>query len=115
MVASIRCEVVQSIDSSGTLNIFVICLDRAGSEHNIIDRVFGLALARAVYDAKTKLEYGEIDVVVVCSAKKGSFMAGGDILTEMKFVGVQGSQRSVCSLYLNERTCMLYAYVEALK
>ena len=93
-VPAVHCEVVQAIESSGTINVFVICLDRVGHEQNIIDRGFALQLACALKQARQKAVIGEIDLVVVCSAKKGSFLAGADLLTELKYVGAQGSQRS---------------------
>ena len=90
----IHCEVIQALEATGTINIFVICLDKPDSEHNIIDRELGLALARAVYLAREKADKGELDVLVLCSAKKRSFLAGADIEHElMQFVGVQGSYR----------------------
>lgn len=89
----IHCEVIQALDNKGSLNLLVLCMDRPGLEHNIIDRRFALELARVVGGAKEKVEAGEVDLVVVCSAKKGSFMAGADIETELKFVGLGGHKK----------------------
>ncbi len=86
----VHSEVIQALDNRGSLNVLVLCMDRPGAEHNIIDRRFALELANAVYGAREKVEAGEVDVLVVCSAKRGSFMAGADIVTELKFIGVQG-------------------------
>ena len=91
--SSIHCEVVQAMDNLQPLNIFVMCMDRHDSQHNIIDSCFGLDLKRVVHLADRKALCGEIDLVVVCSAKRGSFMAGADILHELKFIGVEGAQR----------------------
>lgn len=93
MAPSVHCEVIQALESAGTVNVFVICLDKPDSVHNIIDKEFGLALARAVYLAWEKATNGELDVLVVCSAKDRSFLAGADIAHEMKYVGVAGANR----------------------
>ncbi len=94
--SQVHCEVIQALEDSGAVvNTFVICLDQPGREHNVIDRALGLQLARAVYLAAEKVEAGEIDLVVVCSGKKGSFVAGADIQSEMKYVGVEGEQKYV--------------------
>ena len=90
---SVHCEVIQALEGRGVLNIFVICLDRTNAAHNIIDRTFALELARAVYLAGEKAAKGETDMVVVCSAKQGSFMAGADIKYQLKFIGPAGAQR----------------------
>ena len=95
MASSIHCEVIQALEAAGTVNVFVICLDKPVSVHNTIDRELGLGLARAVCLAREKAAQGEIDVVVVCSAKEKSFLAGADILYELKMLGVEGSQRWV--------------------
>ena len=94
-VQVIHCEIIQAVERWGTVNVFVICLDREEGDHNIIDRNFGWQLAKAVLLALEKARKGEVDVVAVCSAKEGSFMAGADILHELKFVGVEGGQRYV--------------------
>ena len=90
---AVHCEVIQAVEDAGTINVFVICLDRAEGDHNIIDRELARQLGTAVHYAWKKARKGEIDVVVVCSAKKSSFMAGADILYELKFVGLEGAQR----------------------
>ena len=92
-LSTIHCEVVQALDNLQPLNVFVICMDRSGLKHNIIDDIFGLDLIRAVHLANKKALGGEIDVVVVCSAKNNSFMAGADILHELKFIGIEGACR----------------------
>ena len=92
-VQMIHCEIIQVVERWGTVNVFVICLDREEGDHNIIDRKFGLQLAKAGLQALEKARKGEVDVVAVCSAKEDSFMAGADILYELKFVGVEGGQR----------------------
>ncbi len=89
----VHCEVIQALEAAGTVNIFVICLDKADSAHNVIDKEFGLGMGRALFLAREKASKGELDVVVLCSAKKRSFLAGADILHELKFVGVEGSRR----------------------
>lgn len=95
LVPAVHCEVVQAVESYGTINVFVICLDRMGHEQNIIDLGFALQLACAVNHAKHQALDQDIHLVVICSAKKGNFMAGADILTELHFTGDDGSQRYV--------------------
>lgn len=90
---SIHCEVIQALEHGGTINIFVICLDKPGSEVNVIDKEFALSLARVLYHAKDKAESGELNLVVICSAKQGSFLAGADIEHELKFAGPSGALR----------------------
>lgn len=90
---TVHCEVIQALERGGTINIFVICLDKPNSEVNIIDKEFALSLARALYHAKDKAESGELNLVVVCSAKQGSFLAGADIDHELKFTGPSGTLR----------------------
>ena len=90
---AVHCEVIQAVEDAGTIKVFVICLDRAEGDHNIIDREFARQLATAVHHAWKKARKGEVDIVVVCSAKKGSFMAGADIPYELKFVGPEGGER----------------------
>ena len=91
----VHCEIIQALQGRGVVNVFVICLDRRGSEHNIIDRQFGLELTQAAYLAGEKAGSGEADVVVVCSAKERSFLAGADIEVELKFIGPEGTRRWV--------------------
>ena len=75
------------------VKVFVICMDKPGSDHNIIDEAFALDLARAVNCARVRAAGGEINAVVVCSAKKESFLVGADIEVEFKFVGELGFHR----------------------
>ena len=91
----VHCEIIQAVQGRGAVNVFVICLDKYGSEHNIIDRQFGLEFAQAVYLVREKAENGEADVVVLCSAKDRSFLAGADIEEELKFIGPDGTRRLV--------------------
>ena len=91
----VHCEIIQAVEGRGAVNIFVICLDRCGSEHNIIDRQFGLEFTQAVYLAGEKAGSGEADVLVLCSAKERSFLAGADIEEELKFIGPEGTRRWV--------------------
>ena len=91
--STIHCEVVQALDSLHPLNIFVMCMDRSDLQHNIIDNRFGLDLIQAVLLAEKKALCGEVDIVVLCSAKTDSFMAGADILHELKFIGIEGAYR----------------------
>ena len=94
-VPAVHCEVIQAVESHGTINVFVICLDRIGREQNIIDLGFGLQLACAINHARRLALDRDIHLVVLCSAKKGSFMAGADILSELRFIGEKGGERSV--------------------
>jgi enoyl-CoA hydratase/carnithine racemase len=89
MTAVMHCEVIQVVEEPWTANIFVICLDKPDSELNIIDMEFGIQLGRTLYLAKENADAGEIDLVVVCSAKE-SFVAGADILLQLKLIGVNG-------------------------
>ena len=91
-LSTVRYEVVQA-DDAECLNVFVICMDRPDVEHNIIDKQFGLDLVRTVHVAEKRALSGEIDTVIICSAKKESFMAGADILHELKFIGGKGAYR----------------------
>ncbi len=95
LVPAVHCEVIQAVESYGTVNVFVICLDRLGHDQNIIDLGFALQLACAVDHAKKQALDQDIHLVVICSAKSGSFMAGADILTELRFTGDSGSQRYI--------------------
>lgn len=92
----IHCEVIQAIEDTWTANIFVICLDKPGSEHNIIDYELGLQFARVLFAVREKVREGEVDLVVLCSAKHQSFMAGADIQFELRSVGTDGETRYVC-------------------
>ena len=94
-LSTVHYEVVQSFGDAES-NVFVICMDRPDLEHNIIDKQFGVDLVRAVHIAEKRALCGEIDTVIICSAKKGSFMAGADILHELKFIGSEGAYRYVC-------------------
>ena len=87
-------EVVNTAQHPEPRNVFVICFDREGSEHNVIDRPFALGLARALLKADQLAKEGRIDVVVMCSAKSTSFVAGADIKHELQLIGIQGSIRS---------------------
>ena len=86
-------EVIQALEGQGTINIFVICMDKPGVEHNVIDRQFATDLAKAVFLAREKAKEGEVDIVVLCSAKIRSFLAGAGIQTQMEFIGMAGMQR----------------------
>ena len=86
----IQCEVLQAVEYNWTANIFVICLDRPNSDLNILDMEFGEQLSCAVFTARDKALCKEIDLVVVCSGKENSFMAGADIPTQLKMIGVEG-------------------------
>lgn len=48
---------------------------------------------KAVFLARKKAKEGEVDIVVLCSAKIQSFLAGAGIQTQMEFVGMAGMQR----------------------
>lgn len=93
MATVLHCEIIQAVEDTWTANIFVICLDRRDSALNIIDRECGYQLGLALYLARQKVEAGEVDLLVVCSGKDKSFMAGADILTELKMVGIEGECR----------------------
>lgn len=47
-------------------------------------------LEQAMGVAREKVGAGEVDAVVICSAKDKSFMAGADIQTQLNFVGMKG-------------------------
>ena len=84
--------------------LFVICMNRPGADHNIIDKSFCLAFARIVLTAREKAVRGEVDAVVVCSAKQGSFMAGADIEHELlHYSGPGGEQRWAGGGVYNQR------------
>lgn len=85
------CHVVQLGVSERVVNLFVILLDRKGLEHNIVDMPFALELLQAVHRAHVLAARGDIDLVVVCSGKNKSFLAGADINHELKFVGSVGA------------------------
>lgn len=89
----IQCEIIQALEDTWTVNVFVICLDRPQSEHNIIDREFGYQFSRAIYVVREKVRAGEVDLLVICSAKDGSFMAGADIETQLKMIGSEGEYK----------------------
>lgn len=88
-------EVISTPVGAGAVNIFVICLDREGGEHNIIDRPFATGLARAVVQADRLAGRGLVDMVVLCSAKRGSFVAGADIKHQLLMIGEEGKLRYV--------------------
>ena len=90
-------EVISTPAGAGAVNIFVICLDREGGEHNIIDRPFATGLARAVVQADRLAGRGLVDMVVLCSAKRGSFVAGADIKHQLLMIGEEGKLRYVGS------------------
>ena len=75
------------------MRVFVICLNSPDSQHNIIDRNFALDLGTAVHTAQGLAATGDIDMVVVCSAKDGSFLAGADIKIELQYTGSRGILR----------------------
>jgi len=106
LVPAVYCEVIQAVESYGTVNVFVICLDREGREQNIIDLGFGLQLACAVNHAKRLADDQDIHLVVLCSAKTGSFLAGADINTELKLVGDKGAER-----YIKHSVTCIYMYM----
>ena len=80
----IHCEIIQVLEDTWSANIFVICMDRPGAEHNIIDHEFGEELARVVFLLWERVRRGEVDLVVLCSGKERSFMAGADVEFELK-------------------------------
>lgn len=90
MAAVLHCETIQVVEETWTANIFIVCLDKPGSELNIIDIEFGNQLGLALHLAREKAIAGEIDLLVVCSGKDKSFMAGADIMIELKVVGIEG-------------------------
>ena len=96
MTAVLHCETIQALEETWTANMFVICLDKPESELNTIDLEFGIQFGRALYLAKEKANVGEIDVLVVCSAKEESFVAGADILLQLKLIGIEGEYKLVC-------------------
>ena len=92
--ALVHCEIIQTLNDSGdTVNIFIICLNGAESQQNIIDRTFAIGLAQVVFHAREKVKAGEVDLVVICSSKMNSFMAGADIETQLKYVSFKGLQK----------------------
>lgn len=99
-VPLIHCEILQAVEDAWTINIFVICLDRPDMELNILDLEFGHQLGRALYLARERVAAGEVDMLVVCSAKPNSFMAGADILTQLKLTGIEGEQRCVMCVHV---------------
>ncbi len=88
--AVLQCEVIQALEDTWSANIFVICLDRPEAEHNVLDWQLVYQLEQAVGIAREKVRAGELDVLVVCSAKDKSFLAGADIQTQLNFVGMKG-------------------------
>lgn len=95
VTGGVHFEVVSTPVGAGAVNIFVICLDREGGEHNIIDRPFATGLARAVVQADRLASRGLVDMVVLCSAKRGSFVAGADIKHQLLMIGEEGRLRCV--------------------
>ena len=85
-------DVIQAEIDANTVNIFIITLDKKNSSQNILDSALGLELARAVRCAQLLCESGEIDVLVLCSGKKGAFLAGADIKHQMSYAGDKGAQ-----------------------
>jgi len=65
--------------------LMVICMDhQTSSAVNIIDEGMGLSLARAVLTAEWYVRNEIINAVVLCSGKQQTFLAGADILYELK-------------------------------
>lgn len=87
------CELIKLPVSDRQVNVFVICLDTPDSSQNILDRNLGTGLASAIICVKKMVDQGEVDLVVVCSGKEKTFMAGADIKIELKFIGTNGMLR----------------------
>ena len=87
------CQLIELPVSDGQVNIFVICLDTPDSSQNILDRDLGTGLASAIICVKKMVDQGEVDLVVVCSGKEKTFMAGADIKIELEFIGTNGMLR----------------------
>ena len=91
---SVHCDLIQALEKNGTTSVFIVCLDRPGSDQNIIGEQFVFELAGAVRLARKLYLSGEADLLVLCSAKRGAFLAGADIQHELKkYVGPLGKLR----------------------
>jgi len=65
--------------------LMIICMDHQTSLGvNIIEEGMGLSLARTVLMAEWYVQNELINAVVLCSGKQHSFLAGADILYELK-------------------------------
>ena len=83
--AHVRTELVELPEADSRL--MVICMDHVTSlAVNIIDEEMGLALARALLEAEWYIENKLINGLVLCSGKHRSFLAGADILFELKMI-----------------------------
>lgn len=93
MASPVHCEILSLPISKGTVRVFVICLNTPDSSQNVINRNFALEFGKAVLQLKKLTANNEIDMVVICSGKENTFIAGADIKVELKYIGVHGSLR----------------------
>ena len=93
MASPVHCEILSLPISKGTVRVFVICVNTPDSSQNVIDRNFALGFGKAVLQLKELAANNEIDMVVICSGKENTFIAGADIKVELKYIGVHGSLR----------------------
>ena len=93
MASPVHCEILSLPISKGTVRVFVICLNTPDSSQNVIDHTFALEFGKAVLQLKELTANNEIDMVVICSGKENTFIAGADIKVELKYIGVHGSLR----------------------
>ena len=86
--AHVRTDLVEIPEANSKL--MVICMDHVTSMVvNIIDEEMGLSLARALLEAEWYIENKLINGLVLCSGKHRNFLAGADILFELKMMNKQ--------------------------
>ena len=90
---ALHCEIKRIPVDGGFTRVFVICMSSSSSQYNLIDRSFALELGTAVYTAQGLAAAGDIDLLVLCSAKEKSFIAGADIKLELQYIGPRGALR----------------------
>ena len=86
----VHCETILLPVSGGCVRLMVICLDKPDSAQNIVNHSFALGFGRAVVHANKLANDSAIDLVVICSGKLNSFVAGADIKTMLSCIGPSG-------------------------
>ena len=68
---------------AGSPRILALVLNSSKSQHNVFDEEFARQFVSALAEAYTCARNGQCDLVVVCSAKRNSFVAGADIGSQL--------------------------------
>ena len=86
-MAALHCEVKRIPVNKGLVRVFVICMNTPDTQYNVINSAFAVELGTAVHTAQGVAAAGDVDLLVLCSAKDKSFVAGADIRQQLQYIG----------------------------